>query len=278
MKATVKPLKSIRQAILIALNTHGEMTVDGMLDQIQGFDRKAISSNVSQLVTEQLATRRKDDFTGAPAYRITDLGKSRIKSEAAPVKESLSALPTKPVVKENLTTEKQAAMIEQAIHEISPVSTGELAELRKLVEDGAKENARLRAELTDAQTECRTRRDDTEKLLDEKLRISRSISEANDESVRIKSENASLLEDKKQLFDEVCTLRTPTNEEQQVTVEQFLIRVPKGSKPMFVAKSLEKARQQAMRAAKTVGKVEVFAMVPVGHAIRGAVWNQTQVI
>jgi hypothetical protein len=42
-----------------------------------------------------------------------------------------------------------------------------------------------------------------------------------------------------------------------------------------VVKSFEKARQQAMRAAKITGKAEVFAVVPVGRAVRGAVWEQS---
>ncbi len=75
-----KPMKSIRQEILIALNKHGEQTVDDLLDQINGdFSRKDIASNISQFSAEGLATRRKDGTTGQPAYKITDLGKSRIK-------------------------------------------------------------------------------------------------------------------------------------------------------------------------------------------------------
>ena len=266
MKNTVKPIKSIRQAILTTLNNQGEITVDGMLDQIQGFDRKAISSNVSQLVTEQLATRRKDDFTGAPAYRITDLGKSRIKSEAAPVKDSLT---TEPV--------KQAVTIDQVIHEIFPVSTGELADLRKLVEDGAKENARLRSLNTEL-----------DKQADELLRVnsvlresqsagvaridelSAALEQEHDEAIRLKEYCGELLDTNSDL---ATAAFNAAEQMQQVTVEQFMVRIPK-HKP-FVVKSLEKARQRAMSAAKSVGKAEVFAMVLVGHAMRGAVWEQS---
>ena len=286
MKATVKPLKSIRQAILIALNTHGEMTVDGMLDQIQGFDRKAISSNVSQPVTEQLATRRKDDFTGAPAYRITDLGKSRIKSEAAPVKNSLTTEPVKPVVKENLTTEKPAVTIDQVIHEIFPVSTGELADLRKLVEDGAKENARLHQENQSLRVDINNLIVNERELSEagsvvitacERLTAEATIKESElqtviDECNRLKSENMALTALNESMPSFGAAYTEVKSDGQQVTVEQFMVRIPK-HKP-FVVKSLEKARQQAMRAAKNAGKAEVFAMVAIGHAVRGAVWNQ----
>ena len=277
MKDTAKPMKSIRQAILSTLNTHGELTVDGMLDQITSFDRKTIGANVAQLVTEQLATRRKDDFTGAPAYRITDLGKSRIKSEAAPVKDSLTTEPVKPVVKVNLTTEKPAVTIDQVIHEIFPVSTGELADLRKLVEDGAKENARLRSLNTEL-----------DKQADELLRVnsvlresqsagvtridelSAALEQEHDEAIRLKEYCGELLDTNSDL---ATAAFNAAEQMQQVTVEQFMVRIPK-HKP-FVVKSLEKARQRAMSAAKSVGKAEVFAMVLVGHAMRGAVWEQS---
>lgn len=263
MKDTAKPMKSIRQAILTTLNTHGELTVDGMLDQITGFDRKTIGANVAQLVTEQLATRRKDDFTGAPAYKITDLGKSRIKSEAA----------NAPVT----------------------VSAEKIAEIMAAIDAGQAENGRLHAALKESE---QAREIHVKSLLDlerEKIELLRensvlresqsagvtridalsaALEREHDEAMRLKSENMALTTLNESMPGFGAAYEEVKTEEQQVTVEQFLIRIPKGSKPMFVAKSLEKARQQAMRAAKTVGKVEVFAMVPVGDAVRGAVWNQ----
>lgn len=300
MKNTVKPIKSIRQAILTTLNNQGEITVDGMLDQIQGFDRKSISSNVAQLVTEQLATRRKDDFTGAPAYRITDLGKSRIKSDSTtlpmPVstrqtdlKVTLTTQPAKPVVKENLTTQSANALV--------TVSAEKITEIEAAIDAGQAENGRLRAALKESE---QVRENHAKSLLDlecEKIELLRensalresqsagvtridALSEELDTVVtecnRLKSESMALtvLNESMPGFGAAYTEAKST--EQQVTVEQFMIRVPK-RKPMVV-KSFEKARQRAMSAAKSVGKVEVYAMVEVGHAVRGAVWNQTQVI
>ena len=260
MKDTAKPMKSIRQAILSTLNTHGELTVDGMLDQITSFDRKTIGANVAQLVTEQLATRRKDDFTGAPAYRITDLGKSRIKSDAAPVKGSLTTDQAKPVVKENLTT-------------VAICYESDVRELRKLVEDSAKENMRLRAELKEiaemnnrnAASAVRAKMQDDRRIKE----LSDALEQERDEAMRLKARCDDLM----QTNAEIARSALSSSDQQQVTVEQFLIRVPK-HKP-FVVKSLEKARQRAMSAAKSVGKAEVFAMVLVGHAMRGAVWEQS---
>lgn len=268
-----KPIKSIRQAILTTLNTHGELTVDGMLDQITDFDRKAISSNVAQLVTEQLATRRKDDFTGAPAYRITDLGKSRIKSDAAPVKESLITESAKPVVKQNSTTE--AICYESDVRE-----------LRKLVEAGAQENARLHQENQSLRVDINNLIVNERELSEagsvvitacERLTAEATIKESELQTVieecnRLKSENMALTTLNESMPGFGAAYTEAKSDGQQVTVEQFMVRIPK-HKP-FVVKSLEKARQQAMRAAKFVGKAEVFAMVPIGDAVRGAVWNQ----
>lgn len=273
-----KPMKSIRQAILTTLNTHGELTVDGMLDQITDFDRKTISSNVAQLVTEQLATRRKDDFTGAPAYRVTELGKSRIKSDAAPVNDSLTTQPSKPVVNPGLT-------LDQVVHSIFPANSGESAELRKLIDAGAQENARLHQENQSLRVDINNLIVNERELSEagavvitecERLTAEAAIKESElqtviDECNRMKSENMALMT----LNESMPGFGAAYKEsESEVTVEQFLIRVPDG-KPM-IFRSLEKARQRAMSAAKTVGKVEVFAMISVGHAVRGAVWNQKQ--
>ncbi len=101
-------MKSIRQEILIALNKHGEQTVDDLLDQINGdFSRKDIASNISQFSGEGLATRRKDGTTGLPAYKITDLGKLRIKSS------TLGQVPS--VVKPNLITESTGSPVKESL-------------------------------------------------------------------------------------------------------------------------------------------------------------------
>lgn len=363
MKDTAKPMKSIRQEILIALNKHGEQTVDDMLDQVAGgFSRKQIGDNIAQVVVDKLATRRKDDVTGLPAYKITELGKSRIKSDAEPVKESLTAQPDNSVVKQNLTTQSASAPV--------TVSSEKIAEIEAAIDAGQAENGRLRAELKLVKQQrdsfeiiaistakalesagfteedgCNpgemiaaldAGKNRLERMFGEAMRGFAAISEAlkldpnaggaqpilaeikqiqdesevrrhnyemrsNDHSIAVdridelcaavdikESELQTVIAECNRLKSESMALKTLNesmpgfgaayeevkNSEQQITVEQFLIRVPK-RKPLLV-KSFEKARQHAMSAAKTVGKVEVFAMVEVGHAVRGAVWNQKQ--
>ena len=168
---------------------------------------------------------------------------------------------------------KPAVTIDQVIHEIFPVSTGDLAELRKLVEDGAKENMRLRAELKEiAEMSNRNAVSAVSVKMQDDRRIkelSDALEQERDEAMRLKARCDDLM----QTNAEIARSALSSSDQQQVTVEQFLIRVPK-HKP-FVVKSLEKARQRAMSAAKSVGKAEVFAMVLVGHAMRGAVWEQS---
>ncbi len=265
MKDTAKPLKGIRIQILALLTRKPDLTVADMIDSLPDFTEKQIGDNCYQAKQDGLLTSRMDGITRKQAYSITEQGKARIKSEAAPVKDSLT---TEPV--------KQAVTIDQVIHEIFPVSTGELADLRKLVEDGAKENARLRSLNTEL-----------DKQADELLRVnsvlresqsagvaridelSAALEQEHDEAIRLKEYCGELLDTNSDL---ATAAFNAAEQMQQVTVEQFMVRIPK-HKP-FVVKSLEKARQQAMRAAKFVGKAEVFAMVPVGDAVRGAVWNQ----
>lgn len=298
MKDTAKPMKSIRQAILITLNTHGELTVDGMLDQITSFDRKTIGANVAQLVTEQLATRRKDDFTGAPAYKITALGKSRIKSDSTTLPMPVSTRQTD--LKVTLTTEPAKSVVKENLTAVAICYESDVRELRKLVEDGAEENARLRSALKDSEQVIESMAQvalrETKSLLGlecekiELLRENSTLRESQSSGVqridvlseeldtvvsecnRLKSENMALKTLNESMPGFGAAHEAVKSADQQITVEQFLIRVPK-RKPLVV-KSFEKARQQAISAAKSVGKVEVFAMVAVGHAVRGAVWNQ----
>ena len=101
--------------------------------------------------------------------------------------------------------------------------------------------------------------------------LSAALEQEHDEAVRLKSENMALTTLNESMPGFGAAYKEVESEEQQVTVEQFLVRVPK-RKPQVV-KSLEKARQQAMSSAKKSGKVEVFAMVPIGSAVQGAEWR-----
>jgi hypothetical protein len=266
MKATVKPLKGIRIQILDLLRKGDEFTVEDMIDQLPEFAQKQIADNCYQAKQDGLLISRKDGLTGKPAYKITEAGKTRIKSEAAPVKESLTTEP----VKRNPFQPQGADMVE----------------LRKLVEDGAKENARLHNENESLRVDLNNLvvnerelasaanivMDECKKLAEEKVIRESELETVIAECKRLKSENMSLTTLNESMPGFGATYEAVKSEEQQVTVEQFMVRIPK-HKP-FVVKSLEKARQQAMRAAKITGKAEVFAMVPVGDAVRGAVWNQ----
>ena len=287
MKDTAKPLKGIRIQILTLLARKQDLTVADMIDSLPDFSEKQIGDNCYQAKQDGLLSSRMDGITRKQAYSITEQGKSRIKSEAVePIKQSTKNVDEP--IKRNPFQPQGADM----------------AELRKLVEDGAKENARLRslnteldkqtdellrvnsvlresqsagvtridelaAALVDAQTECRTRRDDTGRLSDEKLRVSRELADAYNEVLHLKSRCDELMKTNA----EIARSALSSGDQHQVTVEQFLIRVPK-RKPEVV-KSFEKARQRAMSAAKSVGKVEVYGLVQVGRAVRGAVWEQS---
>ena len=122
MKDTAKPLKGIRIQILTLLARKQDLTVADMIDSLPDFSEKQIGDNCYQAKQDGLLSSRMDGITRKQAYSITEQGKARIKSEAAPVKDSLTTDPVKPAV-----------TIDQVIHEIFPVSTGELAELRKLL-------------------------------------------------------------------------------------------------------------------------------------------------
>ena len=278
MKDTAKPLKGIRIQILTLLARKQDLTVADMIDSLPDFSEKQIGDNCYQAKQDGLLSSRMDGITRKQAYSITEQGKARIKSEAAPVKESLA----KPVVKENLTTQSVI------------VSPEKIAEIEAAIGAGQAENGRLRAALKESE---QVRENHAKSLLDlecEKIELLRensvlresqsagvtridelsaALEQEHDEAMRLKSENMALTTLNKSMPGFGAAYTKAKSTEQQVTVEQFMIRVPK-RKPMVV-KSFEKARQQAMSAAKSVGKAEVFAMVLVGHAMRGAVWEQS---
>ena len=278
MKDTAKPLKGIRIQILTLLARKQDLTVADMIDSLPDFSEKQIGDNCYQAKQDGLLSSRMDGITRKQAYSITEQGKARIKSEAAPVKESLA----KPVVKENLTTQSVI------------VSPEKIAEIEAAIDAGQAENGRLRAALKESE---QVRENHAKSLLDlecEKIELLRensvlresqsagvtridelsaALEQEHDEAMRLKSENMALTTLNKSMPGFGAAYTKAKSTEQQVTVEQFMIRVPK-RKPMVV-KSFEKARQQAMSAAKSVGKAEVFAMVLVGHAMRGAVWEQS---
>jgi hypothetical protein len=247
MKDAAKDVKGIRQVMLSTLNTHGELTVDGMMEQIHGYDRKAIASNVAQLVIELLVTRRKDDFTGSPAYRITDLGKSRIKSNTAPKPSSPSVAPIKAPLRTSaapvdamMPTQKDKALIIDL--------RSALKESESVREMHAKSIVGLELEKADL------------------IRANSVLRESLEQKAVHLQE---LIDTNSSLAKKV--LRT-VEQKPRIIADQFLLRAPK-RKPLIV-KSLEKARQHAMSAAATIGtRVEVFALIPVGNAVRGAVWK-----
>lgn len=265
MKDNAKPMKGIRIQILALLARKPDLTVADMIDSLSDFTEKQIGDNCYQAKQDGLLTSRMDGITRKQAYSITDQGKARIK-------DSLTTEPTKPVVKPNLTTKPVKR------NPFQPQGA-DIAELRKLVDDGAKENARLHADLTAANQTIwsmgQVALKESKNIADlmRENSILRGEVSGRDEVIALKDQDHKAATDAlSRKCAELDSLRNEPASGHQVTVEQFMVRIPK-YKP-FVVKSLDKARQQAMRAAKITGKAEVFALVPVGDAVRGAVWNQ----
>lgn len=258
MKDNAKPLKGIRIQILALLARKPDLTVADMIDSLPDFSEKQIGDNCYQAKQDGLLTSRTDGITRKQAYSITEQGKARIKSDATePARQSTKNV-DEPIKR----------------NPFQPQSA-DTAELRKLVEDGAKENARLRSlnseldkqadELLRVNSVLREAQSAGVTRIDE---LSAALEQEHDEAIRLKVRCDDLM----QTNAEIATTAMQHSDRQQVTVDKFLICMPK--RKTEVVKSFEKARLRAMSAAKSVGKVEVYAMVEVGHAVRGTVWNQ----
>lgn len=71
-------MKSIRHQIFTELHKLAEATLDELLTQCDQINRKQLQDNLNAACTEGLASRRRDDATGLPAYRLTQAGKDRL--------------------------------------------------------------------------------------------------------------------------------------------------------------------------------------------------------
>ena len=270
MKDTAKPLKGIRIQILALLARKPDLTVADMIDSLPDFSEKQIGDNCYQAKQDGLLSSRMDGITRKQAYSITEQGKARIKSEAAPVKESLA----KPVVKENLTTQSVI------------VSPEKIAEIEAAIDAGQAENGRLRAALKESE---QVREIHAKSLLDlecEKIELLRensvlresqsagvtrikdlsaALEQEHDEAMRLKSENVAL----KTLNEDIPGFGAM---HEALKGNKYLIRSSQRSK---ISKSFTRSIKMAKSfAVRDGGICEVFSLLPVGKAMRGAVWNQ----
>lgn len=285
----MKP-KTIRLEILEALNKHGEQTLDNMLDRLPEYDRPKLQSNINQAKIAGLIDVRLDDVTRLPAYRISNGGLHMLKNKSAKP-EAATPAPVHPIDTsakrgdeppenrhveiDDLPPEAQRELV-MILTEIRVVLSGggELVPLKdmpkmifRIKEDGStdkREIERMRGELLKANE--RHTRDSAEITRVGSLYNSEILQKErfSKEFARVAAENTAL----KQLNKDMPGFGAV---HEALKASQYLILAPK-RKPQRI-KSQEKAQDIALKAASVRGMAEVYALVPVGKAVRGAVWK-----
>jgi hypothetical protein len=255
-------MKSLRQDMLIHL-AKSEHTVDEMIDSVTGYTRKQLADNLQQCFVEKLVTRRKDDTTGMPCYTITDLGKSRIKSDAKSVTEDIEkARKIEPVASVETTVKAKASdggrpvieslcYIEEisALHKENNVLELALALETKKCDDLSK---KLSAE-----------QKSNENLLIENNALRDSLASECDERKRLQSENVAL---------QVLNTDMPGFAATYFAKKEYLVR---SNTAPVITKSFDRAQKAAKRSVMTHGgTAQVYALVKAGKARRGAEWVQ----
>lgn len=279
-------VKSIRKDLFECLNKHGEQTMDDLVTRLGDWTRGQLSNNVQAARKEGLATSRKDDVTGAPAYKLTAEGKARLSEIVARDKANAHlsdpAPVSKPVTRGSRTTE----VITQLAHDNelpdlrTKLSDFELvmANVRKALKLSENEsivlaiqllqgdNASLQDDIrrqTQRASAAEANRDDLKKMLDE-------VAESTSADMRLIEELKSQIETKDRIIESMSEEATQSKEVKEAAIG-YLIRVP--GKRSLIRSKPEGAHAAAMSSARAHGRADVLALIPVGKAVRGAEWR-----
>lgn len=237
-------MKSIRKDILNCLASNGEQTLDEMLDRMDGYDRKTISSNLGPTKADGLITSRRDDVTGLPAYKITDAGKKR-----------LDEMNEKPP--------KGAASIEQRAVVAAVDHYNECVVLRQKLEI----SERQRNEFFSTAEDLRSQLDISENAVSAWMNLAAEFECKSLADLRVFVNSC---------LQRIESLKSSTISDEPVDVTDaaigYLIKAPKRA-PKLVTKP-DSARKAALAAARNCGRADVLALVPIGKAVRGAEWKE----
>lgn len=292
---------SNRLSVLTALEKHGQSTY-GELEFNTGLTRKQLLQAVNDAKRAGHIDSGKDDLTGQPAYSITAKGqewKASMPQEVAVKTKIPTAVSLPPKAKAEPVTRTRTAFeiaaqtttetnLRQQVAHLTDALAGEksnltkeqekVADLKTMLADRAKSfdeacdtikrHADLKSELETAETAVvrwldLAREYECKSIPELRVFIGELVEWV--ESLRLaKSENVAL----KTLNGEMPGFGAL---HQALTKGPFVVRTP--SKPPRFTKKQTSAHTAAMSAARQHGFAEVFALVPVGKAVRGAEWR-----
>lgn len=235
-------------------------TLDDLVERT-GEDRHRVKSNVDATIQAGLITRHRDDVTGLPAYRITDAGRQTLATPPKPGQrraKPAAAADAQPAVARNTGSDGSAVSSATSPAEAIAVRTHPAAEVAPPATPAAADDTgtieALRAALATAESQRDAWRDAIGAVCD-----ADTPEEARAYISSLHHENATLHD-----HIDAPAMRQPTG---------YLVAAPK--RPLRRVGKFDTARKLALAAARNgSGRGEVFALVPVGRAVRGAEWRQ----
>ena len=259
---------SNRLSVLTALDKHGKSTY-GDLEFNTGLTRKQLLQAVNDAKKAgHIDAGGKDQLTGQPTYMITAKGLEWMAAmpQTVEVKLPIPTAVSNPVVRESRTTEAEATL--RHLAHLTDALGGEMTQLQK-----------AKAELETAETAVirwldLARKYDCNSIPELRVFIGaleERINHLKNESNLIALNLESVEGD--DLVEKVCTVMHERIHAPKIVATdaaQFVVKTP--SKPPRFTKKQTNAHAVAMSAARQHGFAEVFALVPVGKAVRGAEW------
>lgn len=280
-------MKSIRKEILASLAKHGQQTMDDLFSTTDGITRGQLSNNIQAARNDQLVERVRDDVTGLPAYKITKAGLQRLaemsnkkgdsseKTQAVNGANNHGSIASEPrvaggpkrtessaegdatatVVRKSLTTEMPTD--KECCNAAKVVAATAGAELAK-----ARDALKLAEEQRDLHFETAEDYRDQLTLAQNALDTWAGLAEKHGCSGY------------HQLNQLITELKAASKEAVDVkdAAEKYVVQVP--GKKVRVCTKPENARKAAIASARQHGSAQVYALVPVGKAVRAAEWRE----
>lgn len=262
-------MKSIRKDLFECLDKHGEQTMDDLVNRIDGYTRGQLSNNLQAARKEELIASRRDDVTGGPCYKLTPAGKDRLKEirQKACVQEKPKSETQSPLA----STRETQKPIELRAVDIAVNRYNEAAELRAKLALAEKQRDEHFTQAEDYKSQLEVAESAVHYWIE--LAAEYECKSIPDLRVLLGSyENrVATLQMAVDSLREQLDGNPVDASLQSASATQFVVKTP--SKPPRFTKKHSNAHAAAMSAARQNGFAEVFALVPVGKAVRGAEWR-----
>lgn len=245
-------------------------TLDDLLNSIK-LPRPKLKSNIDAAIGDGLITRHRDDVTGLPAYRLTDAGKKRLAEGPAPAaKRGKTQAAEETAGSDGSEISSDTAAVQDpatpaVVH--APVAADEIQSVMcddTLIgrPDGTEERKCGSAMMMKEMAGLRAR---IAALIAERDKLLADCAELNNDLTDAKAEAAHLREQIAAEREEVIEMA------RQLRPSGYLVAAPK--RPLRRVSKIGTARNLALAAARNgSGRGEVFSLIRIGKAVRGAEW------